>query len=416
MPSPILLRSLARAFTAGQATLDDVISRAETMLGRPWRWLRPLAKRYIKRFGTGLRPREREVVEFLSENKRSRKLRVAHYLTVPHVMMPVPVAATWDVPAIESAGALAEWLRLHPLELDWFSDLKGLATTPRLGHYHYRVLTKQGGSLRLIEAPKPRIKEMQRLILAEILERIPSHPAVHGFVKHRSILTFVEPHVGRRVVVRMDLQDFFPSIIGARIQTVFRLIGYPESVADLLGGICTNAVPPSVLRSDLYRRPHLPQGAPTSPALGNICAYRMDCRLAGLAKSVGAAYTRYADDLAFSGDEEFERRLERFLPLAAAIVSEEGFTVHHRKTRVMRQGVRQHLAGLVTNSHANIMRPDFDRLKATLNNCVRLGPASQNREAHPDFRAHLTGKVAFVEMVNPAKGKRLRDLLYRIEW
>jgi RNA-directed DNA polymerase len=166
----------------------------------------------------------------------------------------------------------------------------------------------------------------------------------------------------------------------------------------------------------LYARPHLPQGAPTSPALANLCAYRVDCRLAGLAKSAGAQYTRYADDLAFSGDEEFERRVERFSTHAAAILHEEGFNVHHRKTRIMRQGVRQHLAGLVANRRVNVIRTDFDRLKATLTNCGRLGPENQNRDGHANFRSHLQGRVAFVESINPAKGKRLRTIFDRIHW
>jgi hypothetical protein len=142
----------------------------------------------------------------------------------------------------------------------------------------------------------------------------------------------------------------------------------------------------------------------------------MDCRLAGLAKSVGAQYTRYADDLAFSGDEAFERRIERFATHVAAVLIEEGFTVHYRKTRVMRRGVRQYLVGLVTNQHMNIIRPDFDRLKATLTNCVRLGPESQNRDAHPHFRLHLEGRVGFVEMINPSRGERLRAILNQIKW
>jgi len=70
----------------------------------------------------------------------------------------------------------------------------------------------------------------------------------------------------------------------------------------------------------------------------------------------------------------------------------------------------------VTNSKVNVMRGDFDRLKATLTNCVRMGPESQNREAHPKFREHLEGRVAFVEMINAEKGKRLRGLLELIEW
>jgi hypothetical protein len=229
----------------------------------------------------------------------------------------------------------------------------------------------------------------------------------------------------------MDLQDFFPSFIGARVQSFFRTLGYPEAVADLLGGVCTNLTPADVWKQAgrdvlparvrearyLYARPHLPQGAPTSPALANLCSYRIDCRLHRLAKAVGAEYTRYADDLAFSSNEAtFERRIEPLSTRIAAILMEEGFAVNHRKTRVMRQGVRQYLAGVVANQHLNVIRADFDRLKATLTNCVRLGPETQNRDAHPRFRAHLEGRVGFVEMINPARGKRLRALLQDIRW
>jgi hypothetical protein len=127
-------------------------------------------------------------------------------------------------------------------------------------------------------------------------------------------------------------------------------------------------------------------------------------------------YTRYADDLAFSGEEPFERPVERFAAHVAAILHEEGFAVNHRKTRVMRRGVRQHLAGLVTNEHVNIPRADFDRLKATLTNCARFGPQSQNREGLPNFRVYLEGRVAFVEMINAQKAARLRRILEKIQW
>jgi hypothetical protein len=348
-------------------------------------------------------------------------------------MQPVRAASTWDIPAIESAGALAEWLGVTPSQLRWFADLKGIGNKkgrPKLGHYHYRILAKSYGNIRLIEAPKPRLKELQRQILTQILENIPPHPAAHGFVKGRSIKTFVDPHVGQRVILRMDLQDFFPSFRAARIQAFFRTLGYPESVAELLGGICTNSTPrdawkgaiadadPLILSEarTLYARPHLPQGAPTSPALANLCTYRVDCRLNGLAKSAGAEYTRYADDLAFSGGEDFEKHIDRFSTHVAAVLMEEGFSVHFRKTRVMRQGVRQHLAGIVVNRHPNVIRADFDRLKATLANCARTGPEGQNREGNPHFRAQLEGRVSFVEMINPNKGRRLRALLARIRW
>ena len=442
MPQSSLADALATAFLAGEPSVDRIVARATRMLGRPWRWLRPLAQRYIQAVAGRPRLRHRDVARILRQDAGFRRacskyfneLAVERWLTEPQQMQPVAAAAHWDVASIESVGSLADWLLLTPSEIDWFADLKGLEyrqNHTRLRHYSYRVLTKRYGNIRLIEAPKSRLKKLQRQILSRILEKIPSHSAAHGFIKGRSIKTFVEPHVGQRVVLRMDLRDFFPSISGARIQAVFRTAGYPETVADLLAGICTNASPrdvwkgadgfevnPTALREarTLYARPNLPQGAPTSPALANICAYRVDCRLAGLAKAVGAVYTRYADDLAFSGGEDFERRVERFSTHAAVILHEEGFHVHHRKTRIMRQGVRQHLTGLVANQRVNVIRADFDRLKATLTNCIRYGPGSQNRGAHPQFRSHLEGRVAFVAMINGPKGQRLRALFEQIRW
>jgi hypothetical protein len=154
----------------------------------------------------------------------------------------------------------------------------------------------------------------------------------------------------------------------------------------------------------------------TSPALANICCYRLDCRLNALAKSAGAAYTRYADDLAFSGDRDFVRGIDRFATHVTVVLLEEGFRVNHRKTRVMRQGVRQNLAGLVTNDKMNVTRPNFDRLKAILTNCARFGPETQNRDRRPDFCSHLHGRVSFIEMINPEKGRRLRTLLRKVQW
>jgi hypothetical protein len=342
-------------------------------------------------------------------------------------------AQHWNVPAIESTGDLAKWLGLSPGKLRWFADLKGLSykqSEERLGHYHYRVLAKRFNSVRLIESPKPQRKDPQRQILLWILSGVQPHPAAHGFVRGRSIQTFAAPHVGKQVVLRLDLRDFFPTFGGVRIQNLFRTLGYPESVADLLGGVCTNATPLDVWTNledevdctslaeirRLYAQPHLPQGAPTSPAVANIRCYRLDCRTSALARSAGADYTRYADDLARSGDRHFERGVDRFAAHASAVVAEEGFRVNHHQTRVMRQGVRQHLAGLVTNQKMNVRRHDFDQLKAVLTNCARLGPRSQNREALPDFRSHLQGRVSFVEMINPSRGARLRRILNNIQW
>jgi RNA-directed DNA polymerase len=310
MQDSSLLGALAQALLAGEPTVDLLVYRCSRTLGKSWRWVRPLARRYLDKFGAGTRPRRRDVIRFLRDDaglKRARskysdELLVGEVPTPPEQMQPAAAAEEWDLPAIDSPGDLAKWLGLDPGELRWFADLKALGykrSGEPLRHYHYRILVKRFGSVRLIEAPKPRLKDLQRQILLWILEKVPQHPAVHGFVRGRSIKTFVAPHLGQRVVLRMDVRDFFPTFGGVRIQNLFRTLGYPEGVADLLGGICTNSAPRDIwdeLAQDLgpvgveevrrmYARPHLPQGAPSSPALANISFYRLDCRLSGLAES-----------------------------------------------------------------------------------------------------------------------------------
>ena len=266
-------------------------------------------------------------------------------------------------------------------------------------------MAKRSGSLRLIEAPKPRLKRFQRCLLDAILLKIPPHESAHGFRTGRSVTTFVAPHVGQTVVLKMDLRDFFVSITNARVVAIYLTLGYPEAVARLLAGLSTNTVPLEVWNRSaglafdpagssahwqarrLYREPHLPQGAPTSPALANLAAYRLDARLTGLAVAAQANYTRYADDLVFSGGASLAQAIARFAIQVAAIAIEEGFAVQHAKTRVMRQGVRQRVAGVVINRKINMARHDHDQLKAILWNCARYGPHEQNRTGHVDFRA-----------------------------
>jgi hypothetical protein len=441
MPAPVLISALARSLLAGEPVFEQVHARAVRTLGRSWRWLRPLARRYVEAFASRTRPRHRDVVRFLRADsgfknawtKHRHEISIAEWLVQPQRMQPAQAAQNWNLPVIETVAALADWLCLTMGELEWYADVKGLNSkqpNPKLQHYRYHILRKRSGGVRLLEIPRSNLKQLQRRILDGILDRIPVHSAVHGYVKGRSIVSFAAPHAAKHLLLRLDLQDFFPAFPAARAQALFRTLGYPESVADRLGGICTNAVPRRVWNNrppeidpgewrqarNLYERRHLPQGAPTSPALANLTAYRLDCRLHGLAKSAGAEYTRYADDLAFSGGQEFGRVAGRFAAHAAAIAMEEGFHVNHRKTRILRQGVRQHLAGMVVNQKVNLARRDLELLEAILTNCVRKGPESQNRAHLADFRAHLEGRIGFVEMVNREKGRRLRALFESIQW
>jgi RNA-directed DNA polymerase len=281
-----------------------------------------------------------------------------------------------------------------------------------------------------------RLKLVQSQINREILQRLPCHQSAHGFVPGRSPLTAVEPHVANAVVLRMDLRDFFPSINASRVFGLFRSLGYPYAVTQLLTNLCTSTrtlgeldAIESELRSTgtlnrqtmdearrLYFQKHLPQGAPSSPALANLIAYRLDCRLSGVAQRLGLNYTRYADDLIFSGDRFLGRIANSFAIQVGAIAAEEGFRVQFRKTKIMRSGTRQLVTGIVINQRPNCSRIEYDQLKATLHNCARYGPSTQNLDKHAHFRAHLQGRINWVAHLNPTRGRKLRQIFETIAW
>ena len=148
----------------------------------------------------------------------------------------------------------------------------------------------------MLERPKLRLKEIQRWILHELLVWIPPHDAAHGFVRGRSAHTHAAVHTGRRVVLRLDLEDFFASVAAARVYGIFRTAGYPEAVAHTLTGLCTNVVPveesvpgrvPAVAPA---RDAALPRARPPRRRWRNLVAFHLDARLTGLAAALGARY------------------------------------------------------------------------------------------------------------------------------
>jgi hypothetical protein len=340
---------------------------------------------------------------------------------------------------------LARWLGLEEgttsdvadNRLSWYADTAGLldrATDEAMRHYHVTWVRKSRGGVRLIEAPKSRLRDMQRKVLREILERVPLAESVHGFVRGRSASTHAARHVGRMTVLRLDLTDFFLTISLSRVRAIFCALGYPLEVAAMLARLCTHRTArgcPGALLGDWptrdelaarrlaeqrARTAHLPQGAPTSPYLANLAAYRLDVRLAAAAEHVGAEYTRYADDLVFSGDERFARRAASFATRVAVIATDEGFVVNHRKTRLKGQGARQLVGGLVVNHHAQVPRSEYDRVRALLRNCIDRGPLTQNHAGHADYAAHLRGVVAWAATGSPTRRARLEGLYAQIRW
>lgn len=330
------------------------------------------------------------------------------------VMSPVAAFAALDVPQLPTLDALSDWLFLPIERLDYLADLHSRHENhgdTQVNHYHYVLQRKKSGGMRVIEAPKPALKTVQRQILHGILDKVPAHPDAFGFAKGRSCLDAANRHAGEQVVICFDLKDFFPSIGAGRIFGLFRCLGYPHRVARCLAALCTSVTPSRVVErisgpdKDIYRKPHLPQGSPASPGLANLAVFNLDKRLSALAKSVDASYSRYADDLSFSGDSHVAGILLRVVP---QIIKNEGFQPNSAKTRIMSKTSRQVVTGIVVNHHLNVPRKAFDQLKAIIHAC---GKADDLRIDDPVFRTSLLGKIGWVEAVNPRRGQKLLELL-----
>jgi hypothetical protein len=402
---------LAGAFLGGAWEAEAMMRRGRAVYGHTPRWLRRVVREVLSGYERPPADRPRELGAYIAIvlGEIGSRLGPPHPVRLP-LFHPHTVRAPWPVPRIDTAGDLAGFLDVDPARLAWLADVRGLertATDERLRNYRYLWLPRPSGPPRVIERPKASLKAIQRRILREILVWIPAHDAAHGFVPGRSARTHAALHLGRPAVLRVDLEDFFAAVTAARVYGIFRTAGYPEAVAHALTGLCTNVVPrewdvPAEFR--LRRRlatPHLPQGAPTSPALANLAAHGLDRRLSGL----GAPYTRYADDLVFSGPHA----IRGLLPAVAAIARDEGFRVNARKTRVMSSGGRQLVTGVVVNARPNVPRAEYDRLKALLHNALRDGPGALDR-------AHVQGRIAWVAALNPARGKKLRERFDAIDW
>ncbi|MFC2010146.1 reverse transcriptase family protein [Chloroflexota bacterium] len=203
-------------------------------------------------------------------------------------------------------------------------------------HDYYRTykIAKRAGGYRRIEAPRRFLKVIQKWIYLNILSTRQLPPAITGFVRGRNIFSNAEPHKPNKNLMVIDIKDFFPSVTYQEVYQVFKNFGFQRKVLTLLTGLCT-----------LDNR--LPQGAPTSPFIANLAFNPVDLALQDLAKGWDCTYTRYADDIAFSGNTTFSRK---DIKAVSQILGQSGFNINTRKTRIIGSGGRQILTGLVVNA------------------------------------------------------------------
>ena len=427
-------RALARAMLAGPREASGLAARMAICLDARPPWLAVLAQAMARVPGEVWRRLEVatlaervEAHDSFAQAWRSEARPVArHWLLCPPDEL-APAPAGLQCPHWPTVGALARGLGLTPaglwrltLPADW-QRRRPLARQ----HYRQQLVAKrgEGAGWRLLEVPEPHLRAIQRRLLGQLLNGLPPHEAAFGYTPGRSVAQHAARHTGQGRVFRFDLSDFFSTVRAARTHALFKTLGYSTAVARALTALCTTSTPEAWLRAEprlswlqrqRLRDAHLPQGAPTSPALANLCAFGLDARLAGLAESFGARYSRYADDLVISGPATLPVR--QIAAWVAAIAADEGFAVNPRKTRSLGTAQRQSVCGIVVNEKPNLPRDEFDRLKAILHRCVIDGPAGQNRDGHADWRAHLQGRVAWAAQLNPVKAQKLKALLDRIDW
>lgn len=314
--------------------------------------------------------------------------------------------AKWGLMDFPTHKALADSMAITVGELRFLAYGRKVS---KIGHYRRFLMPKKRGGHRLISAPMPRLKQAQRWILEQILEKVFLHDAAHGFRKQRSILTNAAPHCQAPLVINLDLRDFFPNIAWKRVYGLFLALGYSRSVATIFAQLCTEPPVEEVeMDGETWQVAtgvrHLPQGAPTSPAITNLLCRRMDARMLGIAQKHGFAYTRYADDLTFSspnGDREASRKL---LWQVNRVIEEEGFQIHPDKLRIMGKGRRREVTGLIVGEKPSVPREDVRAFRALLNRLEKRGPdACSWRGETRHILAKVMGYANYLRMVDAEK-------------
>jgi RNA-directed DNA polymerase len=319
-----------------------------------------------------------------------------------------------NLPLLDDAKMLAEKIGISVSELRFLSYQRKVA---KINHYQRFYIQKKSGGLRMISAPMPRLKRVQYWILENILNQIPLHQAANGFVAKRSIVSNAQPHVEKSIVINLDLKDFFPTVTYSRIRGVFKHLGYSEYIATILALLCSEP-DTDVIKLDgeqwfvMRGERHLPQGAPTSPAISNIICRTLDARLQGWASYHGFTYTRYADDMTFSTDDKSYEKIPKFLWMIKHIVTKEGFNVHPDKTRIMRQGNQQEVTGLIVNDKLSINRKKLKQFRALLFQIEKDGLQGKEWAGIKEPKHLLNsiqGYANFINMVNPEKGNLFKQ-------
>lgn len=308
---------------------------------------------------------------------------------------------SFNLPIIETPYELCDVLNIDYSELRYLVYHRDVV---EVDHYiRYKIPKRRGGE-RLIAAPKRKLKRTQRAILDHILNQVPVTSSAHGFLKEKSVVTNADFHHEQpELVIKVDIEDFFPSITCERIRGMFHSLGYSGHISTLLAMLCSycERMPIEVRGKNKYvaTSPRiLPQGSPASPMITNIICYKLDKRLEGLANTFNYRYTRYADDMTFTTLEEKKNEVGKFCGLIYQIIEDEDFKINNDKTRFLRQNNQQNITGVVINcDKLGVSRKWVRRFRAALHN------AKQKDKIDVEKMRSLLGQAFWLNSVNASR-------------
>ena len=258
--------------------------------------------------------------------------------------------------------------------------------------YHIR---KKSGKQRLICQPTKKLKGLQSWILYNILNKVKASNSCTGFERGTSTLDNAKPHRGANCILSIDLQDFFSSIGRDRVFNIFRSIGYNNLISTIFTNICT------------YDG-KLPQGGPCSPKLANLAAWTLDKRIQGYVGKRGITYTRYADDLTFSGLSP--GKVVHIIPMIKEIIESESLRINDAKTRIAGAARRKSVTGLViSGDNIGIGKREYKRLRARLHQLALL-PTSADEKLLCEAR----GWLSYLNSVDKPRMLRAHDYLRQL--
>jgi len=316
-----------------------------------------------------------------------------------------------NLPVLNTALDVAHAMKMSIGELRFLSFSRKNAN---ISHYKRFQIPKKTGGYRLISAPMPRLKYAQTWILEEILNKIEIHEKANGCVVGKSIKTNAIPHIKKDVVINQDLKNFFPTVTYNRIKGVFTSFGYSDQVATIFALICSEPkiVDISLLGKDYYAQQgtrFLPQGSPCSPAITNVICRKLDFRLNGLAKKYGFDYTRYVDDITFSGTQKQYENINKILKYSRHIVKDENFNLHPEKLRIMKRNNRQEVTGIVVNEKANIPKKSLKRFRALLFQIEKDGIVDKYWNKNGNVLAQIDGFANYIYQIDKEKGIKYKQ-------